>query len=349
MELNNQLLFFFSALGVFNGLLLSIYLMFFVKPKHIANQLLGLLMVMLCIRIGKSVFFYFMNDLAEIYRQIGLSACLFIGPALYLYILAAKQRLKHRNFIKGHFGLWLTLICSIGIVFPYANHPFFWNYYVIIFIYGQWLLYIVVTGLALSDTLKKAIFQLSQLNSLETWLLVLYAANVWICFSYNGAYYFKSPYILGPLSFSFLFYWFTFYLLFHKDRKTMLFGKYQKGKIQVSKAAELITKLDLVIKAQKRYKQPKLKLEQVAEEMGLTAHQLSQLLNDNVGKRFSEFINDYRIQEACEIIKSNTSLSLEGVGFEVGFSSKSTFYATFKKVMGTTPAKYKAQKSTPVL
>ena len=104
-----------------------------------------------------------------------------------------------------------------------------------------------------------------------------------------------------------------------------------------------------MIKAQKRYKQPKLKLEQVAEAMELTPHQLSQLLNDNVGKRFSEFINEYRIQEACKIIKSNTPLSLEGVGFEVGFSSKSTFYATFKKVTGTTPAQYKAQKSTPVL
>ena len=231
MELNNQLLFFFSALGVFNGLLLSVYLMFFVKPKHLANQLLGLLMAMLCVRIGKSVFYYFMNDLAEIYRQIGLSACLFIGPALYLYVLAAKQRLKSST-VRGHFGLWLVLIFSIGIVYPYSKHPFLWNHDVIIFIYGQWLLYIVATGIALGGTLKKAMVHFNQLNSLEKWWLVLYTANVWICFSYNGAYYFKSPYILGPLSFSFLFYLFTFYLLFHKDRKMMLFGKYPKGKIQ---------------------------------------------------------------------------------------------------------------------
>lgn len=69
-------------------------------------------------------------------------------------------------------------------------------------------------------------------------------------------------------------------------------------------------------------------------------HQLSQVLNDNMGKNFTVFINEYRINEACNIIVSDNKLTLEGIGYEVGFNSKSTFFSTFKKLKGTTPAMF---------
>jgi AraC-like DNA-binding protein len=69
------------------------------------------------------------------------------------------------------------------------------------------------------------------------------------------------------------------------------------------------------------------------------------LLNDNLGKSFALFINEYRIEEAKHLLKENNSFTLEAIGFEAGFSSKSTFYATFKKVTGQTPSEFKKQHS----
>jgi AraC-like DNA-binding protein len=42
------------------------------------------------------------------------------------------------------------------------------------------------------------------------------------------------------------------------------------------------------------YKNPNLKLSDLASRMNISAHQLSQLLNDNLGKSFSTYINEYQ-------------------------------------------------------
>jgi AraC-like DNA-binding protein len=74
--------------------------------------------------------------------------------------------------------------------------------------------------------------------------------------------------------------------------------------------------------------------------MDVSQHLLSQLLNDNLGKSFSKFINEYRVNEAKTLIKNNKKFTLEAIGFDAGFSSKSTFYATFKKIVGVTPSQF---------
>ena len=84
-------------------------------------------------------------------------------------------------------------------------------------------------------------------------------------------------------------------------------------------------------------------LSDVAKKLQISVHQLSQLLNDNAGKSFPLFINEYRIEKAQQMLTASQHLTLESIGYECGFNSKSTFYTSFKKIMGTTPAKYKSQ------
>jgi AraC-like DNA-binding protein len=91
------------------------------------------------------------------------------------------------------------------------------------------------------------------------------------------------------------------------------------------------------------YKNPNLSLQDLAQELSISSHQLSQFLNNNVGKNFTSFINEFRISEACRIIISNDKITLEAIGYDVGFNSKSTFFAAFKKHTGTTPLNYQLQ------
>lgn len=124
MKVDNPILFFFCALGVFNGFLLSIYFLGFHKLKRVQNLFLGLLLCMLSIRIGKSVYSIFTpRDERNLFiLQVGLSACFFIGISLYYYIKSSVNNSK--TIPKGwklHFLILLVIILGVGMLKPYAT------------------------------------------------------------------------------------------------------------------------------------------------------------------------------------------------------------------------------------
>ena len=62
------------------------------------------------------------------------------------------------------------------------------------------------------------------------------------------------------------------------------------------------------------FKNPNLKVNDLAREINVPGHQLSQLLNDNIQKNFTLFVNEYRINEACKILSGNTNLTIDAIG-----------------------------------
>ncbi|HEX2627628.1 MAG TPA: helix-turn-helix domain-containing protein, partial [Chitinophagaceae bacterium] len=155
-------------------------------------------------------------------------------------------------------------------------------------------------------------------------------------------------YILGAVAFSFFLYLTIFFYLYSTrieksmaNPETTSPDRPEKKKIAENDAQLWLGKLDRVIAEKTLYKDPNLKLGSLAREINISTHLLSQLLNENLGKSFSTYINEYRIGEACRLIGNNGHLSFEAIGYEVGYNSKSTFYAAFRKIKDTTPALYK--------
>jgi AraC-like DNA-binding protein len=348
MNFTKEFLFFFSALGVFNGLILSCYFFFFTKKKYLSNYFLGLLLLVLSIRIGKSFFLFFKPDLPRIYLQIGLSACFFIGPALFYFVKSSIEQTRViPNKWKWNFVILLALILPIGIVFPYETYPKYWNLYFVKIIYLQWFVYILATGFLLRTILSKLFLKRKtaterNFNGFEKWLLSIYGGTILIFTSYVVS---LLPihypiYISGSIAYTFILYIFILRLLYRKktdDLFSVNSNKYGNKKVDHDTAASLIEKLLHVMAEKKIYRNANLTLIELSKEIDISAHQLSQLLNDNMGKNFTSFINEYRINEACTMMVSDNILTLEGIGYEVGFNSKSTFFATFKKLKGTTP------------
>jgi len=341
MTFDNQLIFFFSALGAFNGLLLSFYFLFFSRPKHISNFLLGGLLAALSIRIGKSVFFYFNPELSKIFLQIGLSACFLIGPFLYFYIKSKVNIGKKTNTLWFLPPLALILfVIIIGFVYPYPKYTELWGQHLIKIIYYQWLICIIATAFLLKDRFKKLGSKINTLNYDDTWILSVFFGVFLIWVAYFIASY--TSYIVGALSFSFVLY-LSGLLLFHKSRKhpnAQTQHKYANQKIPTSEADQLFSKIDALIKAKELYKDPNLTLPQLAKQLQMRTHLLSQFINDNLNKNFPQFINEYRIEEAKRLLKSNSKLKIEVIAERCGFNSNSTFYTAFKKITNTTPSKF---------
>ncbi len=340
-------MFFFSGLGVFNGLVLAAYFLFFKKARTFASIMLGLLLLCLSVRVGKSVFLIFKPDLARIYLQIGLSACFFIGPTLFYLIKAIREHIiAIPSYWIKNFALHLAIIVPIGVLFTYQDYPDFWGPYMVKFIYLQWFLYTLATGLKIRDVLAKVFKKEEKLNLSEQFQLLLFIGNTIIFISYLLSLLNISQgfYISGPLSFTFILYISILFLLKREKMDTFIFAiqdKYANKKIADEQATGLVQKLEKLLQEEALYKDPNLKLNDLSKKINVSGHQLSQLLNDNLGKSFSTYINEYRINEACKMIIEQPNLTLEAIGYEVGFNSKSTFYTTFKKLKHTTPMAYK--------
>lgn len=340
MNLDNQLLFFFSALGAFNSTLLCFYFLFFAKPKVPSNYFLGGLLGVLSIRIWKSLFFYFNPELSKIYLQIGLSACFFIGPFLFFYLLSKTSNDKNLKASILTLIALLIIVIGVGYTYPYEQHPELWGVFYKIINY-QWLIFIIASSFLITDSIKKVFDKSLKINYNDVWILSVLVSITLIWVAYFTASY--TSYLMGALSFTFTLY-LSILLLFYQRKKNFTEKekkeKYASHKIDKVEESTFLTKINELMISKKSYKNPNLTLTLLAKELQTTPHFLSQFLNDNLQKGFPLFINEYRIVEAKEMIKNAPQLKMEIIAEECGFNSKSTFYAAFKKVTNTTPAKY---------
>lgn len=346
MNIGKEILFFFSALGAFNGILLGIFLLFFTQKKYLANHFLGLLLLASSVRIAKSVCLYFDGALPKIYLQIGLSACFFIGPFLYYFVRSAITPLeklpKRWVWTLVAFAV-LTLV--VGIAFPYAQYPVLWNKLIARIIYVQWFAFLLASGIMIRDLLRKQFSRAYALKPAETWISTIFLGNVLIFLLYFSSL-INAPfasYISGSIAFSLILY-LMITLVIYKKKTDELFlllpDKPTARKLSNTDAELWLGKLKKAMTEKAFYKNPDLKLHDLSREIQVSGHQLSALLNDHLGKNFTTYINEWRIAEACKMIATDQHLTLEAIGYEVGFNSKSTFFAAFKKARGVTPASY---------
>lgn len=328
-----QVIFFLAYLGVFNGLVLSAY--YLVKRnRQVSDIYFSLLILTLCARIGKSVFLYFNRDADKLILQIGLSFCVFVGPLLYFYVqsvLKKENTFKRSNQLQ--LAVWAIFILTIGIIYPYRTHPQPWNPNIVKVIYLIWTAYVMLTLVELKGVFSK-VFN-SKLSKDESWVLIVTLSVLLILLLFQSALYFGFSYIAGALAFTFLFYILGFRVLYAAKRK--------KSKITIAKdqAKSIQKTLDDHMESNKPFKNPKLKLEDLANAIDQPAYVISQVLNNGDTNGFTDYVNQHRITEAKELILASDHLSLDGVGKEAGFHSKSTFYPAFKKKTGMTPAQYR--------
>jgi len=345
MELKQQAIFLISALGGINGLFLSFYFAFVSKKTVKANYFLAALLFVLSIRIIKSVFFYFNPNLSQIFIQIGLSACVLIGPFLYLYIKTIRTKNHGYTWLLHVFPASLIVII-LGISYPYWTYKPMWSGTIIKLIYVQWFVYIIFSGILLLPVFKKLVAKKHKATQLEIWATSIFIGVLLIWIGYMlGPF---TSYIVGAISFSVVFYLLVLFWILKRKKKTLFFEdtiKYGNKKIADETANSIQAQLKVLFEEEKQFKNPDLKLQDVAKKLNISTHSLSQYLNENLGKSFSLFINEYRIEAAKTLLISKKEFTIEAIGYECGFNSKSTFFTAFKSITKTTPATYKKSNS----
>jgi AraC-like DNA-binding protein len=109
------------------------------------------------------------------------------------------------------------------------------------------------------------------------------------------------------------------------------------------KANSELEKLKKYMISEKPYLNPSLSIRSLSEEIKMNARDVSVLINQNLNQHFFDFINEYRVKKAMEILKdaAKKELTVLEVLYEVGFNSKSSFNTAFKKHTGLTPTQFR--------
>ena len=103
----------------------------------------------------------------------------------------------------------------------------------------------------------------------------------------------------------------------------------------------VLTQLEALIKVERLYVDPELSLPMLAERLGLSTHQLSELMNARLGKGFSRYLREQRVAAAKTALCEEPSASVLSIGLCVGFTSQSNFYEAFREIEGSTPGQYR--------
>ncbi|MCG8572625.1 MAG: helix-turn-helix domain-containing protein [Spirochaetes bacterium] len=112
---------------------------------------------------------------------------------------------------------------------------------------------------------------------------------------------------------------------------------YTKSHIESLNVPLVLNQLFHLMEKEKIYRDNQLTLKSLAEKCNISSHQLSEILNDKINKRYHDFVNEYRVNEAKKLLEHDNQRTILSVALTVGFHSQSAFYAACDRILKTSP------------
>jgi AraC-like DNA-binding protein len=120
---------------------------------------------------------------------------------------------------------------------------------------------------------------------------------------------------------------------------------YERSGLTQAQAEAHVQRLVRLLEEKQLHRNSLLTLDELAGELRVTPHHLSQVINTQLGKNFYDFVNGYRVEETKRRLRDPKSsrLTILAIALECGFNTKSSFNTVFKKHTGVTPSQYRSQ------
>lgn len=348
-------------LGAIQGLILCIYLLFFNKASRISKRAFILFLFSLAYI---NLYYALLDiDFFALFRPLHIipyPAKWLIGPALWVYVKSLfrpGKRMQRKE--------WLLFLPALLISLPY----FYWfgiawkesSYRIVrviidsnFFRYNEvfsvlFNLLILFYLLAWIENQRKR-FEFTPkssrrfpiLNGILLTCLLIFFLNLELVaidlLSHDGQETRQWYYSLWILH-TFFIYGIGF-LGFSRAQNLLLPLKLKEEKV---KSPALIQALDALMEKEKLYRNPELRIADIAQELASSPRELSRQINSSLLCNFSTYINRFRIEEVKEKLLSEAfeKYTLQHLAQEAGFKSKSTFHESFKAETGMTPSAFR--------
>ena len=119
--------------------------------------------------------------------------------------------------------------------------------------------------------------------------------------------------------------------------------RYARSRVMHLDLDSVTRRLDQLMEEDRPYLDEDFNLSALSQEMDLSPHQVSEILNSRLGCSFPDFVNGYRIRAALQMLREERDRSILSIGLAVGFNSRSSFHRSFKKHTGKTPRSYREE------
>lgn len=362
--------------AVFQGFLLGFMFILSKKHRSFSNKLLGLFLITFIFNaISDLVPFEFIGNyrIANVFSSPEVKM---LFPLLFLHYVLEKigRTASFRKFLKVNYALAL-LIVSITVInvllfllsgktiydlFGSGRVESFFmiqQYYAFILTFSVFVISVSQT-LKYRNIAKNEYSDLSMLSINWLWQFILILVPVtllWgaelirIIFGGLG----QSDIVTFTWGFIALFIYFVSFKAFtHQD----LFDKSKQKIIKKENSAvkseepkpgnekKVCETIKEAMETGQYYLNQDLNIHEFAKEINKSSRLISNCINQSFGFNFNEWVNNYRVDKALDILKdkNNDHLSIEGVGSDSGFKSRSAMYIAFKKKTGETPGHFRS-------
>ncbi|OFY38765.1 MAG: hypothetical protein A2X18_08810 [Bacteroidetes bacterium GWF2_40_14] len=117
---------------------------------------------------------------------------------------------------------------------------------------------------------------------------------------------------------------------------------YKHSTLTIEQKRDITNKITSFLETEKGYLNPDLNMELLSDTIGVQKYLITEVINTEIGKNFFQLVNFYRVEAVKRMLADKTNhYSIEAIGYDCGFSSKSSFYTFFKASTGLTPSEYK--------
>lgn len=364
MEINYNIVSLIDTLGLIQGVILGLLLIIINRKKDKSTLFLGLFIIVYALNLLPAILED--SNIIAYYPQYNLLPFDFtwlLFPLFYIYVqqvsILSKNKLNYGVLIPGIFeliigifvffqdndskmiieeSLWYNLILLGGVIFSF-------------YIGFKTLSFIKKHTKELKDQ-----YTFTEYRELR-WARVFVGFGLILTFTVIASEFFDTGfYFLITISTInvMLLYWISVRGILQQNVETLI--PIESTKITVNKSdknneslihsestVRLLQEIKKYIQNEKVYTVPDLTIIDIAEKIGTHPKRISGVINSQLNQNFNTYINSFRVEKAKELLRSDiaNNLSVEGIGNEVGFQSKSTFYDAFKKYTGTTPSRFK--------